>query len=71
MGGMKKWCFFKRLRKESWRAMKLLWSAFNWQKLYWPIFFMDYVIFKIMFAFETIMLLFMLSFFFLCCGCKF
>nr|KYP48670.1 hypothetical protein KK1_029652 [Cajanus cajan] len=68
---MKRWCFFKRLRKESWRTMKLLRSAFKWKKLYCPIFFMDYVIFKIVSAFETIILVFMLSFFYICCGCTF
>ncbi|KAK7321645.1 hypothetical protein VNO77_32482 [Canavalia gladiata] len=70
MGSMKKW-FFKRLRKESWKRLKLLRSAFKWKKLYGPLSFMDYVIFKIMFAFETIVLISMLSFFFLCCGCSF
>ncbi|CAJ1972815.1 unnamed protein product [Sphenostylis stenocarpa] len=67
---MKRWSF-KRLRKESMRKMKLLRSAFQLKKLCWPLSFMDYVIFKIVFAFETVMLVFMLSSFYLCCGCTF
>ncbi|KAG4931571.1 hypothetical protein JHK82_048681 [Glycine max] len=70
MWGMKRW-FFKRLRKQALRTMKLLRSAFKGKKLYSPLSFMDYVIFKIMSAFDTIVLVFMLSFFYFCCGCTF
>ncbi|KAK7376961.1 hypothetical protein VNO80_02381 [Phaseolus coccineus] len=70
MGGMKRWSF-KRLRKESMRKMKLLTSALKLKNLYLPLSFMDHVIFKIVFAFETLMLVFMLSSFYLCCGCTF
>ncbi|KAH1204001.1 hypothetical protein GmHk_17G050069 [Glycine max] len=55
MWGMKRW-FFKRLRKQALRTMKLLRSAFKGKKLYSPLSFMDYVIFKIMSAFDTIVL---------------
>ncbi|KAK7310782.1 hypothetical protein RJT34_08506 [Clitoria ternatea] len=68
MGGMKRSSFFMRLRKKSWKKFKLLCSTiFKW-KLYWPLFFMDYVIFRIMYAFETLVLIFRLSIFYLCCG---
>ncbi|KAK7383216.1 hypothetical protein VNO78_28889 [Psophocarpus tetragonolobus] len=70
MGGMKRW-FFKSLRNESWRKMKLFRSSFKWKKLYWPLCFVDYLMFKIMSAFDTVVLVFMLSFFYLCCGCTF
>ncbi|KAK7291064.1 hypothetical protein RIF29_05933 [Crotalaria pallida] len=69
MRGMKKW-LFKRLRKKFWKCTFLR-SAFHWKRLHWPPLLMNNVIFKIMFTFETIVLVLMLSFFYLCFGCSF
>ncbi|CAL0324459.1 unnamed protein product [Lupinus luteus] len=75
MGNKKRWNMFKRLRKEtssSLLRLKFLWYAFKSKKLTnLPVSFMDNVVFKVVSAFEAILLVLSVSFFYLCCGCKF
>ncbi|KAK7359635.1 hypothetical protein VNO77_01597 [Canavalia gladiata] len=68
--GKKRW-LFKRLRKESLR-WKYFWSAFKWKKFSTlPVSFMNDVAFKVVSAFEAILLVLTACFFYLCCGCHF
>lgn len=64
--------FFKRLRKETLRLKFLLPSLFKWKRLSaLQVSFMDNVVFKVLSAFEAIVLVFRACFFYLCCGCNF
>ncbi|KAI4298243.1 hypothetical protein L6164_031824 [Bauhinia variegata] len=64
--------FFKRLRKESSLKFKLLGSAFKAKKVHFlPVSFARDLIFKVVSVFEAIVLVLKLSFFYLCCGCRF
>lgn len=69
VGGKKRW-FFKRLRKESLR-WKFLWPAFKLKRLTLPVSFVNDVVFKVVSAFEAIVLVLTVCFFYLCCGCSF
>ncbi|CAL5213809.1 unnamed protein product [Lathyrus oleraceus] len=63
----------KKLRKESLR-LKFLWSSssvFKWNRLTLPLSFMEDVVFKVVSAFEAVVLVLALCFFYLCCGCSF
>lgn len=77
MEGKKRSWFFKRLQKKESSIgsgrLKFLWSAaFKWKRLTnLPASFMDNVVFKVVSAFEAILLVLSVSFFYLCCGCKF
>jgi len=64
----------KRLRKEALR-LKFWWksssSVFKWNRLTLPVSFIEDVVFKVVSAFEAIVLVLTLCFFYLCCGCSF
>ncbi|PQQ06321.1 hypothetical protein Pyn_15774 [Prunus yedoensis var. nudiflora] len=71
MGGKKRWLFFKRMKKESWSLRwKYFGSAFKFRPLNLHLSFYDDVIFKIVSAFEAIVLLLSVCFFYLFCGCN-
>ncbi|CAK8578169.1 unnamed protein product [Lathyrus sativus] len=71
-GNGKRRSLLKKLRKESLR-LKFLWpsSLFKWNRLTLPLSFMDDVVFKVVSAFEAVVLVLTLCFFYLCCGCSF
>jgi hypothetical protein len=67
--------FLKKLKKETLR-LKFLWSSssssvFKWNRLTLPVSFMEDVVFKVVSAFEAVVLVLTLCFFYLCCGCSF
>ncbi|RHN62866.1 hypothetical protein MtrunA17_Chr4g0052071 [Medicago truncatula] len=68
----KKRSLLKRLKKEALR-LKFLWksSSFKWNTLTLPVSFMEDVVFKVVSAFEAVVLVLTLCFFYLCCGCSF
>lgn len=68
----KKRSLLKRLKKEALR-LKFLWksSSFKWNRLTLPVSFMEDVVFKVVSAFEAVVLVLTLCFFYLCCGCSF
>ncbi|KAM1123310.1 hypothetical protein ACFX2J_004726 [Malus domestica] len=71
-GGKKRWLFFKRMKKESWSLRwKYLESAFKFRPLNLQLSFYDDVVFKIVAAFEAVVLLLSFCFFYLFCGCHF
>ncbi|KAM1959186.1 hypothetical protein FF1_004705 [Malus domestica] len=71
-GGKKRWLFFKRMKKESWSLRwKYLGSAFKFRPLNLQLSFYDDVVFKIVAAFEVVVLLLSFCFFYLFCGCHF
>ncbi|KAK7260453.1 hypothetical protein RIF29_26508 [Crotalaria pallida] len=68
----KKIWLFKRLRKESLRKLKDLFSTFKMKRLtHLPVSFMDNVLFKLVSAIEALVLVLSVSFFYICCGCSF
>jgi len=70
----KKRSLLKRLKKEALR-LKFLWqsssSVFKWNRLTLPVSFMEDFVFKVVSAFEAVVLVLTLCFFYLCCGCSF
>ncbi|KEH31379.1 hypothetical protein MtrunA17_Chr4g0052051 [Medicago truncatula] len=69
----KKRSLLKRLKKETLR-LKFLWqssSGFRWNRLTSPVSFMEDIVFKVVSAFEAVVLVLTLCFFYLCCGCSF
>jgi hypothetical protein len=69
----KKRSLLKRLKKEVLR-LKFLWqssSVFRWNRLTLPVSFIEDVVFKVVSAFEAVVLVLTLCFFYLCCGCSF
>nr|KYP49655.1 hypothetical protein KK1_028627 [Cajanus cajan] len=69
MVGKKRW-FWKRVKRESWK-WKYLWSSFKSKSLTLPVSFLNDVAFKVVSAFEAVLLVLTACFFYLFCGCRF
>ncbi|KAL2344087.1 hypothetical protein Fmac_005372 [Flemingia macrophylla] len=67
--GKKRWSL-KRVKKEWWKC-KYLWSAFKSKTLSLPVSFFNHLTFKLLSAFEAVLLLLTACFFYLFCGCSF
>ncbi|EXB92386.1 hypothetical protein L484_021370 [Morus notabilis] len=68
MGLMKAWSL-KKVRKEL-RPWRLI-SAFRWKRQDFQPSILDDVVFRIMYVVEAVVLVSILCFFFVCCGCHF
>ncbi|XP_068668938.1 uncharacterized protein [Aristolochia californica] len=65
----KRWFKLKKMSKESWPWRFHIPPVWRWKRLDFQLSILDDVLFKIVSIVEAILLVSVLCFFFLCCGC--